>query len=167
MASHKPVPKKKPPFKKKPGGDHRPMNQPTPKQALPADTIIYYREGLTVADLAEALGRSVAEVIKKLMFMRIMASQTQALDRETAELLVLDYGYEMQDEAKTDMTKFEEMDIVDDPKDLTERPPVVTIMGHVDHGKTTLLDTIRHTRVVQTEAGGITQRIGAYQIIRQ
>ncbi len=166
MASHKPVPKKKPPFKKKPGGDHRPVTQAAPKQALPADTIIYYREGLTVADLAEALGRSVAEVIKKLMFMRIMASQTQALDRETAELLVLDYGYEMQDEAKTDMTKFEEMDIIDDPKDLSERPPVVTIMGHVDHGKTTLLDTIRHTRVVQTEAGGITQRIGAYQIIR-
>ncbi|MBN2696298.1 MAG: translation initiation factor IF-2, partial [Bacilli bacterium] len=143
--------------------------KPTPrveKQAEVIDKTIYYRNSLTVGELAEQLHRSASEVIKKLMFMRIMASQTQAVDRETAELLAMEYGFEIKDEVITDMTKYDELQIEDDPKDLVERPPIVTIMGHVDHGKTTLLDTIRHSRVVQSEAGGITQHIGAYQVIR-
>jgi len=166
----RPAPKKSnQPNKKKTNQPARPV-QTTPrvqaKPSLPPNSVITYKEGMTVLDLAEALNRTVPEVIRKLMFMKIMASQTQTVDRETAELLILDYGYVMKDETKSDMTKFEDLEIIDDPKNLVERPPVVTIMGHVDHGKTTLLDTIRHTRVVQTEAGGITQHIGAYQIMR-
>jgi len=137
-----------------------------PKTAEVIDKTVYYKNGITVLEIAEQLRKPVSEVIKKLMFMRIMASQTQSLDRETSELLALEYGFELKDEVLTDMTRYDELSIEDDPKDLVERPPIVTIMGHVDHGKTTLLDTIRHSRVVQTEAGGITQHIGAYQVTR-
>jgi len=177
VVTKKPNTKKKSNFKSnKPSG--KPVNKPqtrTPsrkpnpmieKQAEVIDKTVYYKNTMTVLELAEQLHRPVPEVIKKLMFMRIMASQTQSVDRDTAEILALDYGFEFKDEVMTDMTRYDELSIEDDPKDLVERPPIVTIMGHVDHGKTTLLDTIRHTRVVQSEAGGITQHIGAYQVVR-
>ena len=137
-----------------------------PKVKEPVVKEVIFVKGMTVSDLATAMRKPVAEIIKKLMFMRIMASQTQEISRENAELLAMEYGYEFKDEVITDVTRFEEMEVEDNPKDLVERPAVVTIMGHVDHGKTTLLDNIRNSRVVASEAGGITQHIGAYQVIR-
>lgn len=137
-----------------------------PRKDQPTIKEVTYRNGMTVVDLAKEMQRPVSDIIKKLMFMRIMVSQTQEIGRENAELLAMEYGLELKDEVITDLSRFEEIEEADDPKDLVERPAVVTIMGHVDHGKTTLLDNIRNTRVVASEAGGITQHIGAYQVKR-
>jgi len=144
--------------------DTRVANTPAHSEEQSEEKVLYFEDGITVGDIADALGVGAAELIKKLMGLGIMAAQTQSIDRETTELLVLDYGFEVKDKIITDLTKFDQIDIVDDEKDLVERPPVVTVMGHVDHGKTTLLDTIRNAHVTEGEAGGITQHIGAYQV---
>ena len=128
------------------------------------NNVILYSNGMTVGKLADSLGVNVSDIIKKLFTLGIMMNINSSIDFDTASVIVGDYGKELKKEESADVTNFEEFEIVDDPKDLVPRPPVVTIMGHVDHGKTTLLDTIRKTSVAEGEAGGITQHIGAYQI---
>ncbi|WP_461200469.1 translation initiation factor IF-2 [Anoxybacillus sp. TBDG-1] len=126
---------------------------------------ITFEGSLTVAELAKKLGKEPSEIIKKLFMLGIIATINKDLDKDAIELICSDYGVEVEEKVTIDETEFETIEIVDNPEDLVERPPVVTIMGHVDHGKTTLLDSIRHTKVTEQEAGGITQHIGAYQVV--
>ncbi|MDE1412536.1 translation initiation factor IF-2 [Bacillus licheniformis] len=133
-----------------------------PKKELPEK--IEFTNSMSVGALAEELGKEPSEIIKKLMLLGIMATINQDLDKDTVELIASEYGVEVEEVIVHEETEFEKYEEPDNEEDLEIRPPVVTIMGHVDHGKTTLLDSIRKTKVVEGEAGGITQHIGAYQI---
>ena len=136
----------------------------TQNEASHDTDIIVYKENMTVSDLAKELNVNPTEIIKKLMNLGIMASLNNSLSYDDVEMIVIDYDKTLKSFESQDKTNFEKFEINDDPKDLVERPPVVTIMGHVDHGKTSLLDYIRNSHITTNEFGGITQHIGAYQI---
>ncbi|MED1741863.1 translation initiation factor IF-2 [Bacillus swezeyi] len=133
-----------------------------PKKELPEK--IEFTNSMSVGALAEELGKEPSEIIKKLMLLGVMATINQDLDKDTVELIASEYGVEVEEVIVHEETEFEKYEEPNQEENLEIRPPVVTIMGHVDHGKTTLLDSIRKTKVVEGEAGGITQHIGAYQI---
>lgn len=148
-------------------GNKRPHNKNNHgnfnSKKVEAVTHITYQEGITVKELAELMNKNASEIIKLLFMLSKMVTINTSLDDETIQLVCLEYGIECEKEVVKEENSLED-DIVDDPKLLKERPPIVTIMGHVDHGKTTLLDAIRKTKVVDGEFGGITQHIGAYQV---
>ncbi|WP_206114329.1 translation initiation factor IF-2 [Bacillus altitudinis] len=152
--------------KNKRGGNNKAQHQQArpvkPKKELPEK--IEFTNSMTVGQLADELGKETAEIIKKLMMLGVMATINQELDKDTVELIASEYGIPVEEVIILEETELEKYEVEDKEEDMQVRPPVVTIMGHVDHGKTTLLDSIRKTKVVEGEAGGITQHIGAYQI---
>lgn len=158
--------KKKKNIKNK-GNDKKKMisNFPTKKEEKAiVDGVVEYEEGITVDELSQKIGQTPANVIKVLFMLGTMVTINSSLDDEQVELICMEYGLECKKVVPVSEVNFEDLEVVDDPKDLEPRPPVITIMGHVDHGKTTLLDHIRKSRVAEGEFGGITQHIGAYQV---
>jgi len=133
-------------------------------EAKQDENVVLYKDGMTVTELAELLEVTPVELVKKLMGLGVMAGVNQTVDYDSAEIITSEFGKTLKKEETADISNFENFEIADKEEDLVERPPVVTVMGHVDHGKTTLLDAIRNTDVVAGEAGGITQAIGAYSV---
>ena len=138
-------------------------NSYTPRPKMEAVTSITYEEGISVGELAQKMNRNASDIIKLLFMLGKMVTINSSMDDETIELVCMEYGVEVKKEIPVDEDSLED-EVEENPENLVQRPAIVTIMGHVDHGKTTLLDTIRKTRVVEGEFGGITQHIGAYQV---